>query len=82
MITNTDILAHYVAKSKEPIYLREDANWENLETGPPSKNSFKNSFAYACPSSCAMQYEGLNFGFTPLWRGTPPQRARKPLSIL
>lgn len=78
METTNDLLAHYVAKLKTPIFLREDNDWENLETGPPSTFSL----AYACPSSCAMQYEGLNFGFTPLWRGTPPQRARKPLSIL
>lgn len=72
METTNDILAHYVAKSKEPIYLQEDSNWENLETGPPSKISL----AYACPSSCAMQYEGLNFGFM------PPQSPRKPAPIL
>ena len=73
MTINTDILAHFTAKSKTPVYLSEEKNWENLETGPPAKNDSD------YPSSCAMQYEGLSFGFTPLWRGTPPQRARKPL---
>ena len=76
METTNDILASYRAKSKDSIYLQEDSNWENLETGPPCSKVLS---AYAFPSSCAMQYEGLNFGFTPLWRGTPPQRARKPL---
>lgn len=73
METTNDILAHYVAKSKTPVFLREDNDWENLITGPPCSKVLA---AFAFLSSCAMQYEGLNFGFT------PPQSPREPAPIL
>lgn len=37
MLQDNQILASYLFKSKTPVYLVEDSNWENLETGPPSK---------------------------------------------
>lgn len=37
MLQENHILVSYLFKSKTPVYLVEDSNWENLETGPPTK---------------------------------------------
>ena len=37
MLQDNYILTSYLFKSKTPVYLVEESNWENLETGPPSK---------------------------------------------